>query len=251
MRRVKNPDELASLFQRDRTTHIYGLADLEEPYWSSSRWFRDGDAVVGIVSVGHDWVTVYAMSQEAPESTLRLLEQLLGQVPARTSITGPTGLFETITARRRSRHMGPHWRMILDTPPSIDVAHDVVRLTEADVQALADLHESDPGRSFFLPSMLQGNPFVGIWEAGELVASAGTHVVSARYGVAALGAVITRPSHRGRGLGTRATTALVASLWDEYETIGLNVETANAPALRVYTQIGFRPAFQYEEVEAL
>src|SRR5690606_32377740 len=37
--RIEDPAELATLFQRDRETHIYGLADLEEPYWSHSAWY--------------------------------------------------------------------------------------------------------------------------------------------------------------------------------------------------------------------
>jgi RimJ/RimL family protein N-acetyltransferase len=248
---VSDPEELAALFQRDREAHIYGLADLEEPYWSSSRWFAHGEAAVGIVSVGDDWATGYAMSRVAPDDTLQLLAKLETEIPSATWITGPAGLFAFLSARRRTRDIGSHWRMVLEAPPPADESVDVVALTASDVDALTDLHASDPGRSFFLPGMLERNPFFGIWEDGRLVASAGTHVVSRRYGVAAVGAVITRPSHRGKGLGTLATAALCTFLYDDYETIGLNVETANEAALRVYERIGFRRVFEYEEVEVL
>ncbi|HEU4894600.1 MAG TPA: GNAT family N-acetyltransferase, partial [Acidimicrobiia bacterium] len=93
--------------------------------------------------------------------------------------------------------------------------------------------------------------FVGVWEGDRLVAVAGTHAASEEHGVAAIGAVITRPYHRGRGLGKAAVAALCHRLAPDFETIGLNVEAANTPALAIYDALGFRRAFQYEEIEVL
>lgn len=251
MRYVENPEILAALFEADRETHLYGLADLEEPFWSNSTWYRDGDAVVGLVSVGADWTTVYAMSRVAPEATLGLLGRVQDTVPAGTWVTGPVGLLVSMSELRNCRDIGSHCRMILEDPQEIDGPVEAVPLTEDDAESAQDLYASDKGGAFFLPTMLTGNPFVGIWEDGRLVAAAGTHVASKRYGVAAVGAVITRPSHRGRGLGTAATAALCERLVDDYETIGLNVKASNEAALRIYERLGFRKAFQYEEIELL
>ena len=44
---VTNPDEIAEAFEGDRRTHLYGLADLQEPFWSNSTWYREGRCVVG------------------------------------------------------------------------------------------------------------------------------------------------------------------------------------------------------------
>ena len=43
--------------------HPYGLADLEEPFWSSSTWYRRGDAVVAVLDLGGDPV-VYAIAAD-------------------------------------------------------------------------------------------------------------------------------------------------------------------------------------------
>lgn len=251
MRTVENPETLAALFESDRETHLYGLADLEEPFWSNSTWYRDSDAVVGLVSVGEEWMTVYAMSRVAPGATLDLLGRVQENVPAGTWVTGPLGLHASMSELRDCRDIGLHWRMILDDLRGVAGSERAVPLTEEDTEPARDLYSSDEGRAFFLPAMLSGNPFVGIWEDGRLVAAAGTHVASKRYGVAAVGAVITRPSHRGQGLGTAATAALCERLVDDYETVGLNVEASNEAALRIYERLGFRRAFEYEEIELL
>ncbi len=251
MRTSADPAELAELFAADRDTHLYGLADLEEPFWSNSTWYRDGLAVVGVVSVGDRWVTGYAMSRVAPDETLELLAEIHDEIPSGTWVTGPIGMFEAMSPVRPARDIGAHWRMILDEPVDVAGSTQALPLGPDDLDALVDLHASDQGRAFFLPAMLAGNPFVGIWDDGRLVASAGTHVASLRHGVAAVGAVITRPSHRGQGLGTRVTAALCRMLADDYETVGLNVEIGNAPALRLYDRLGFRRVFQYEEIQLL
>jgi len=251
VRKVSDPDELGELFGADRETHLYGLADLEEPYWSASVWFRDGSAAVGLVSVGDDWVTGYAMSRVAPEATVALLAEVQARLPGGSWVTGPVGMYESISQVRSTRAIGPHWRMILEELNEQADGPDAVTLGANELDALNDLHRSDEGGAFFLPTMMKRNPFVGIWEDGRLVASAGTHVVSKRHGVAAIGAVITRPSHRGRGLGRLVMSALCRHLMEHYETIGLNVETANQSALHLYERLGFRAVFQYEEIELI
>lgn len=252
MNPVADPGELATLFRLDPETHLYGLADLEEPFWSASTWYHDADAAAGLVSLGDDWVTGYAMSRVDPEGSLRLLGAVQHLLPPNTWVTGPIGLAEYIGSRIRAiTPKGAHWRMILDNPDRLGSDPGVMPLGGSDVDALRDLHSSDPGQTFWHPTMLAGNAFVGIWEGDRLVASAGTHVASETYGVAAIGAVITRPSHRGRGLGSAVVSALCRLLWGRYPTIGLNVEVSNSPALALYDGLGFRRAFQYEEIELL
>lgn len=249
--RIEDPAQLASLFQADRETHVYGLADLEEPYWSNSSWYRHHDAIVGLVSTGGDWMAGYAMSRVAPDACLDLLDSLTPEMPAGTWVTGPLGMHERIAPGRPNRSVGPHWRMILDDLEEVPGSEAAVRLGPADLAAIEDLYSSDPGGAFFLATMLDRNPFVGIWEGGRLVAAAGTHVASERFGVAAVGAVITRPSHRGRGLGKAVVSALCRRLVPVYETVGLNVEAENVAALSIYDSLGFRRVFRYEEIVLL
>ena len=49
-------------------------------------------------------------------------------------------------------------------------------------------------------------------------------------------------SHRGRGLGSSLLDAFIASAWLEgFNTIRLDVNRANTPAVRLYESRGFRP----------
>jgi ribosomal protein S18 acetylase RimI-like enzyme len=248
---VTDPSELQEIFGQDPETHIYGLADLEEPFLSTSTWHREADAVVGVVSTGGDWVTGYAMSRIAPQETLSLLLEVQGDLPPGSWITGPLGMHESMSARRDSTPIGVHWRMVLDGEADTADPGEVSILGKGDLESLIELYDTAPGEVFFLPEMLEHNPFVGIWERSRLVAAAGTHVSSRRHGVAAIGALITRPDQRGRGLGRTVLSGLCRLLADEYETIGLNVRADNTSAISLYDRLGFRRGFQYEEIELL
>ena len=246
-----DPDRLAAIFSEDRATHIYGLPDLEEPFWSSSTWFRSGSAIVGIVSTGSDWVTGYAMSQSYPEETLRLLLEVHEHLPPGTWITGPLGLGDAISKTRESRSKGIHHRMILGEAVREEPCTGIVELGSSDLERLIELRDTDREGMFFLPMMLSRGVFVGVEQLGSLIAAAGTHVASDKYSIAAVGSVITHPNHRGRGLGRRVVSALCRRLRPRFRTIGLNVAASNTPAHRVYESVGFRKAFDYEEVQVL
>ena len=95
---------------------------------------------------------------------------------------------------------------------------------------------------------LHERPFFGVWEGDELISVAGIHILSEWADVAAVGNIFTRPDQRGRGLGTRATAALIQDLLDSgFETIVLNVSTENQAAIRCYEKLGFVPHCQYHE----
>jgi predicted GNAT family acetyltransferase len=83
---------------------------------------------------------------------------------------------------------------------------------------------------------------------GELVAVAGTHLISPTYGVAAVGNVFTHPAHRRRGYATACTSAVVEELLAKgIGTIVLNVDERNVQAMRIYQKLGFREHCRFVE----
>jgi ribosomal protein S18 acetylase RimI-like enzyme len=129
------------------------------------------------------------------------------------------------------------------------------KLSPDDLRAVQSLHsDGDAGGErpdFFLPSMLASGAYAGIFDGGELIASAGTHIVSDRESVAAVGNVYVKRSHRGRGMAKAVTSAVVAELLGRgIATIVLSVEETNAAAIRAYHQLGFRPHMPFVQAFA-
>lgn len=250
-RLVTDPGELVRFFADRTAAHVYALADLDEPFWSGSRWYRRGDAVVGLIGLpSGDGLACYSVATRDPAATLDLLADLAPGLPSGLLITGPVGLAETLAAVRPLTWHAPHVRYELVEPSVLPVSDPRVRpLGPADLAGLRTLYDADPGAVFFLPHMLDDGTFVGVWAEGALVAAAGTHVLSRGRGVAAIGAVYTAPAHRGRGLGRAVTAAVARELVPLVATIGLNVAAANASARHVYESIGFTPILTYEEAE--
>ena len=244
-------DELAEHFAQDPVTHLYAIADLDEPFWSASCWYRRDGAVAGIVSAGTDWVTGYAMDACRPDAALQLMADLHHRLPSGSWITGPAGLADAFASVRPHDPKGVHHRMVLSSPDDLEPPSGCEPLAVDHQAAISDLVASDPGAVFFQPSMLDPGCWFGVWEQGRLVAMAGTHVLSETSSVAAIGAVLTRPSHRGRGLAAITTSAVAAELTGRVDLIGLNVAESNQVAHRLYQRLGFADALEFEEIEVL
>jgi ribosomal protein S18 acetylase RimI-like enzyme len=103
------------------------------------------------------------------------------------------------------------------------------------MQALVDIAQPGP----FGEESLRIGRFIGVREAGQLVAMGGLRTQSDR--VAELTAISTRPEARGRGLAARIVATLVDDLLAEGRTPYLHVAVTNATAIRVYDRLGFRP----------
>jgi len=134
----------------------------------------------------------------------------------------------------------PMFRMRLVGTPA--EAGPATRLGAADLAALRGLYEDGAARQeipdFFEDSMVDAGIYFGVRDAGELVAVAGTHVLTPR--AAAVGNVYVRHDARRRGLAARVTAAVARELRKRgVETVVLNVRQDNATAIRVYEKLGF------------
>jgi len=247
---VDDPSELDELFRRDAHLHLYALADLDEPYWSASTWWRNGDAAFGLVGLPDGEQIVYAVSSADPAGTLALAKELVAEVPP-TLVTGVTGIGGVFEAAGRSLVWQRGYnRFHLTDPDRVPGRRaEVESLAPSDADELLELYAVEPGASFFLPSMLHDETFVGVRDEGRLIAAAGTHVFSRGRDVAAIGAVFTHPDHRGHGLGAQVTAGVVDRIGDRVSTIGLNCTVANVAARRIYDRMGFTKALAYDECE--
>jgi ribosomal protein S18 acetylase RimI-like enzyme len=146
------------------------------------------------------------------------------------------------------------WRMIWTGDRAVQTDDRTVRLDDADVEALqllyADGASAGESPDFFYPAMVSRGVFFGIYEERQLVAAAGTHLVSRDEGAAAMGNIYTRRDRRGRGLGRAVTMAVMRQLAD-IGTVGLNVRADNGAALSLYESLGFERHCPFYEAVAL
>src|SRR2546425_4283366 len=138
-------------------------------------------------------------SAERLASLFREIEQ-----PALVLHVRPEAL-AAIETRYRTAEVRPQWRMTLAPEQFRPVpSGDASRLGPRDVEAIRALYADGEPRGeapdFFDPSMVGQGMFRGVRDGEDLVAVAGTHVVSQAESVCALGNVYVRHDRRGRGL---------------------------------------------------
>ncbi len=248
---VQDPYELEVLFSENVAAHIYPLCDLEPPYWSHSRWYRRGDATVGIVGVDHGKpLVVSAVSTADIEGSNRLASELSPWFREGQLIIGSPGMASAIAQRRVIKWKTDELRYVLHQWPS-ERATGVEPLCSSDTPAIEELYSTEPGAAFFSPSMMSSNSFVGIWSESrrQLVAAAGTHVLSEQKRIAAIGAVFVRADSRGSSLGTQVTLGVLERLGGRVDSVGLNTSRDNVAARRIYERLGFAPILPFEEAE--
>lgn len=83
-------------------------------------------------------------------------------------------------------------------------------------------------------------PYFCVKRHGKIVSAAGVHAVAPK--IAQIGNVLTDEGWRGRGFGRACTRAVATELASHGRILSLFVRKDNAPATRMYEQMGFRKA---------
>ena len=233
-------DEVRRRLERDRPWSAFSLADLDPPYAQHATWFGStGSNSVVLVYGAFDPPIVFCQGEPAEcEAILAEAHVVSRTAGAYINVTDPLWpiigrTFTTFQPRRMSR-------MLLRGDLSLPSAHALaVPVGPDDLGALRNLYEKDPP-AFFLPEHVKDGVYFGVRQSGDLVAVAGTHVVSTRGSVGAIGNVYTRPDCRGRGLAAEVTGAVARELRRRgIATVVLNVAHSNDIARRVYERLGF------------
>ena len=242
---------LRAFLSRDRLLSAYALADLDAAEVERARWWA--------ASRGED-LTAAALVVEA--------------LPFRPCFA--TGESEALAAIFRDGVREP--RLVVSTPPAgrlavegayrferldrmqrmaVDVAsfrprvsHTVTRLGPDELGDVIDLY-GHASRGYFTPERMRREIYYGIYTGTTLVSAAGTHVRSARSGLAAVGNVLTRVAYRDRGLATSVTSAVTTAALEQHPDVVLNVRQENAPAIAVYERLGYHVHAPFVEGSAV
>lgn len=242
--------DIRARLEHDRAWAAFSLADLDPPLLEHARWFGPASGS-GVVLV----YAAYAPPIVVCHGDIDECEAVLGEPEVRACTQSAYLNMSPEQSRMLLAHF-PRFeqrdmvRMVLSAPASVEAAltsRSPERLGPEDLDALRMLYAEDPP-AFFLPSQLQSGVYFGVRDKGTIVAVAGTHVVSDRARVAALGNVHTRSDVRGQGLALAVTQAVCNELHARgITTCVLNIVATNHVARRVYERVGFREYCRYAE----
>ncbi len=211
-----------------------GIEDLARGIDNRLLW-QDGACVVLGAQFGT--VSVFALSGPLTRSCAEAITAIAGPIEVHVKQPFAIGAQSLLADRLgMAREMLILERMMVALP---DSSGECVRLTSADsALATAFYEEVYPG-AVFAPYMLD-MPFVGVKEAGDLIACAGTLALGAKDTTALLGHFATRPTARGRGLAQCLGAALLRMLHERgVERVLLACNSDNPAALQVYRKLGF------------
>lgn len=252
LRRLDDRDEIEAFLRRDPELHVYSLGDLDDFFWPYTTWYgwqEDGKLRdVALTYMSRTLPTLVAVSRQ-PAVMRRLLAEVIDALPDMFYAHLSPGVERAFSKTHTLESQGAHYKMSLRDASCV---HDVdcsraVLLTVRDSVDLVRLYqESYPGNWFDLRVLEMGQYF-GLREDGRLVSVAGVHVYSERYGVAALGNIVTHPAYRRRGYARQVTARLCRSVLEKVRHVGLNVKADNDAATACYAGLGFEIIAPYGE----
>jgi ribosomal protein S18 acetylase RimI-like enzyme len=249
--RLDDKNQILSYLETDRLYAAYAIGDLEPGMYEQCAW-------AGAERAGRLGALVLLYRGLEPPPLF-----LMGDVEGLRAILAEMLCPERVHLMCLEEHLPltrefydwhettPMWRMVLQPARFRPVPSDAIRLSPGQSGQLGGLYALGGGGAFS-PAQVEQGVFFGIWAEGQLVAAAGTHLVSTTYGVGAVGNVFAHPDHRGCGYGTAVTSAVVAELLQcGIRDVILNVGQDNAAAVHVYEKLGFERYCPFLEGSAI
>jgi ribosomal protein S18 acetylase RimI-like enzyme len=237
---------LAAFLEQDRLYAAYALCDLEDREFARTRWGAayDGDDLiaVGLEYTGPTPQPVFVMGRtDGIEAVLRDVIR-----PRAAYIAARSTMIPAIEAHYRV-DPGPQMvRMWVDRARFRPYPAQVQRLLPVEIGELNRLYQL--GFASWLPSSaIADGVYYGMRVNGQLVAAAGTHVISPSARLAVVGNVLTHVDYRGRGFATAVTGAVTADLLRTSDQVVLNVRADNPPAINAYRRLGYAEHARFEE----
>lgn len=225
----------------DLLSNVLPLGDLYAPLFDVSEVYAavENGRIAGVSSVFHAFsLPSIAVGTAAEQVKKALLRKALGTISKDfVTLISPdeTSLYEE---RATVLHSFTEHQMVLDKPRNIEASNIVARkATKKDLEAL-DKFYAEHGSEAWNPIQFRVGPYYVVKQEDKIVSAAGIHILTPQ--IAQLGNILTDQAHRRKGYSKACTTALVREVSSNNRTVSLFVRTDNAPAIRMYEQIGFK-----------
>ena len=237
---------LRSVLETDRLFAAYAICDLEDREFARTRWALawDGDRPVALVLEYHGPTPQPLFAMGRPEGIEVILREVIRPRVAYVAAL-PTSM-PAVESLYRADPGPPMVRMWVDRARFRPYPATVQRLLPVEIGELNRLYQL--GFASWLPSSaIADGVYYGLRVNGQLVAAAGTHVISPSARIGVVGNVLTHLDYRGRGFATAVTGAVTAELLRTCDQVVLNVRSDNPPALNAYRRLGFAEHLRFEE----
>jgi ribosomal protein S18 acetylase RimI-like enzyme len=245
-RQTTDRELLRDFLAQDRLYAAYAICDLEEREFGRTRWGAayDGDdlVAVGMEYTGPTPQPLFVLGR--PDGISAVLRDIIR--PRAAYIAARTTMLPAVEAHYRVEPGPQMVRMWVDRARFRPYPATVQRLLPVEIGELNRLYQL--GFASWLPSgAIADGVYYGMRVNGQLVAAAGTHVVSPTARLAVVGNVLTHLDYRGRGFATAVTGAVTAELLRSCDQIVLNVRADNPPAINAYRRLGYIEHARFEE----
>jgi ribosomal protein S18 acetylase RimI-like enzyme len=246
LKRLRAKEEICDFLMQDRLYAAYAVCDLEPALFGQCEWYaaarNGGLTALCLLFTGlpPDRVFLMGSEQDLEPVLAEFLAARKAYVACRPQHLGALSRFYSVG---KIEVMS---RMVLRPERFTPTDGPVRRLGPNHVHSLQDLYRWY-GDVAFAPYQLDQGVFYGIEQDGNLVATAGTHLVSRDYRLGIVGNVFTHPDYRGKGYAEACTSAVVEELLSLSLDVVLNVGQRNKVASGLYRRLGFEAYCSFVE----
>ena len=239
IRPLKEREQIRRILEGRRPYAAYALGQLEPALFRMTEWWLASGArnqALMLHSRGGLGNATFAMGETAA------LEALLRTHPGprQTFLTCEVGHLDTVLRYFALEQRQTMIRMQVTAGTFRPVTGiDVRRLLGSDAREINRLYRTDGVPSFYSSRQIEDSVYFGAERDGQLVAVAGTHVISSASAIAVVGNVYTHPRHRNQHLAQSTTAAVTEQLLRFCREVVLSVDPTNTAAVRAYERLGY------------
>ena len=241
VRAIRDREQLRTILEGRRPYAAYALGQLEPTLFRQTDWWlSSGAANQGLMlhSRGGLGNATFAMGEAGA------LDALLSVHPGprHTFLTCEPHHLETMLRHFELEQRQTMIRMHVTSETFQPIDGPVRRLNGGDARALNRLYRSDGVPSFYTARQIDDSIYYGVERDGELIAVAGTHVISHASAIAVVGNVYTHAHYRGQRFAQCTTAAVTEQLLGFCRDVVLSVDPTNTSAVRAYQRLGYAEA---------
>jgi ribosomal protein S18 acetylase RimI-like enzyme len=244
---LTDKEQILAFLQQDRIYAAYAIGDLEPSLFAHCQWFGAEDdgrvLALALFFTGLQPPALFTMGEA--NGVAAVLGWALQ--PERAYFTCRSEHLPVVEASYVLDEIEEMFRMAVHPVDFRPARGPAIKLDLSHLDALRQLYRLGDGDAF-ASYQLQDGVYYGEEINGQLVAAAGTHLVSPTFGVAGVGNIFTHPNHRHRGYATACTSHVVEELLAQGLDVVLNVNRENTEAIGIYERLGFRRHCPYIEV---